>query len=371
MRVNRLQVEGLRCLHGVDLAVPGRAVWLAGPNGAGKTSVLEAIALLGFGRSFRGRVAEGLLAEGRESLQVVVHWIDDHGRERVSGLRHAGDRWEARLDGVPVERLSDLAASFPVLAYHPESVALVTGPAEERRRLVDWLAFHVEPDFLDHSRRATRALRQRNSLLRAQAGDAEFEFWEEELARAGTAMTLARRTAVEGLAEALAPLWTRLAAASAAPPVLHWRAGWREEEAALRDLLYLHRGRDRELGYTTLGPHRADLLLGRPYGGNAGQWSRGQAKLLALALSLAQAEALRQRKGALALLLLDDLRAELDEPRFDAVLDWVAACGAQVWITGTGPDPRALERLAPMLVFHVEQGRIRDAGTAGDPSQAL
>lgn len=370
MRLTRLQVDGLRCLQGVDLALTGDAVWLSGPNGAGKTSVLEAIALLGFGRSFRGRVGDGLLASGGGPLQVVANWTDALGRERVSGLRHWGDRWEARLDGVAQERLSSLAHSFPVLAHHPESSRWVNGPAEERRRLVDWLAFHVEPTFTEQSQRATRALRQRNSLLRSQAEASEFDFWETTLAEAAAAMTATRRAAVASLEEALKRVWPELAG-TAAPPRLQWRPGWREDAASLRDLLYLQRDRDRELGYTAAGPHRADLVLGRPFGVDSALCSRGQAKVLALALSLAQVDALQQWNGTHALLLLDDLRAELDPLHFDAVLGWLRARGGQTWITGTEADPQARTRLSPMQVFHVEQGRLRAEATVEDPVQPL
>lgn len=370
MHLTRLQIEGLRCLREVDLSLNSKAIWLAGPNGAGKTSVLEAIALLGFGRSFRGRVSDGVLARTGGPIQVVANWIDATGSERISGLRHWGDRWEARLDGVAQDRLSALATPFPVLAHHPESSRWVSGPAEERRRLVDWLAFHVEPTFTDHSQRAGRALRQRNQLLRAQAEAAEFDFWEAALAEAAEAMTHARQAAVAALEHALERVWPGLAGAAPAPR-LQWRVGWREEAAPLRDLLYLQRERDRELGYTTIGPHRADLLLGRPFGVESPQCSRGQAKVLALALSLAQVDALRQWNGSHALLLLDDLRAELDQSHFEAVLDWLAARGGQAWISGTEADSRARARLAPLQVFHVEQGQLR-AETAVEASrQAL
>ena len=370
MRLKRLQVDGLRCLREVDLSLSGDAVWLAGPNGAGKTSVLEAIALLGFGRSFRGRVGDGLLVRDGGPVQVVAHWIDAAGAERVSGLRHWGDRWEARLDGVAQDRLSALATLFPVLAHHPESSRWVSGPAEERRRLVDWLAFHVEPTFAERSQHAGRALRQRNHLLRAQAEAAEFDFWETALAEAAEAMTAARRAAVAGLEEALLRIWPSLAGTASAPR-LQWRAGWREDAASLRDLLYLQRERDRELGYTAAGPHRADLLLGRPFGVESSQCSRGQAKVLALALSLAQVDALRQWNGSHTLLLLDDLRAELDPGHFEAVLGWLAAHGGQVWISGTEPDPRARVRLAPLQVFHVEQGRLHAVAAVEAPRQPL
>ena len=357
MRVESVEIRGLRCLSDVALTLPAGGAWLVGPNGAGKTSVLEALCLLGFGRSFRGRVADGLVQRGRESLDVVARWVDDAGRARVSGLRHHGERWEARLDGAAVASLSELAAPFPVLCFHPESSQLVIGPAEERRRALDWLAFHVEPRFAEWARRYGRALKQRNALLRAQAPDAEFEPWEREMGLAAAGLNAQRAAALSLWQPTVERLWPALASA-AEPPSLSLRPGWRAAEAELADLLLLNRGRDRELGYTTVGPQRADVGLGTAFGVEAGGLSRGQAKLLALALQLGQAEALKAWSGERSLLLLDDLQAELDAARQSAVLDWVCAGGYQTVVTGTDLAPWHRDRTADWALFHVEHGIV-------------
>lgn len=365
MRVEALEVRGLRCLSAANLALPAAGAWLVGPNGVGKTSVLEALCLLGFGRSFRGRVADGLIQRGRDTLEVVARWTDEGGRRRVSGLRHHGEGWVGRLDGVAVASLSELAAPFPVLCFHPESSQLVVGPAEERRRGLDWLAFHVEPRFADLSRRYARALKQRNALLRARAADAEFEPWEREMGQCAAALNAQRQSALELWRPALLAVWPALAQGCAAPG-LELRPGWRQSEASLADLLLLNRARDRETGYTTIGPQRADLDLGSPFGVEAGQLSRGQAKLTALALQLAQAEALRGASGERSLLLLDDLQAELDPGRQSAVLDWVREAGYQALVTGTRIEAGHHDRTPGWAVFHVEPG----AAAAGPPAHS-
>ena len=358
MRVESVEIRGLRCLSDAAAALPAGGAWFVGANGAGKTSVLEALCLLGFGRSFRGRVADGLVQRGRESLEVVAHWVDDAGRAHVSGLRHHGDGWVGRLDGASVATLSELAAPFPVVCFHPESSQVVTGPAEERRRALDWLAFHVEPSFGDVARRYARALKQRNALLRTGARNAEFEPWEREMGQTAAALTSHRALAISLWQPALRALWPALGGEAAAPE-LELRAGWRQSDASLSDLLLLNRDRDRELGYTTVGPQRADLALGHPFEAEADQLSRGQAKLVAMALLLAQAEGLRASSGERSLLLFDDLQAELDASRQAAVLDWVRATRYQTIVTGTSVDRDHLKRCAGWSVFHVEQGSIR------------
>jgi DNA replication and repair protein RecF len=291
------------------------------------------------------------------ALEVVSHWLDEQGRARVSGLRHAGDRWEARLDAQLVGTLAELAAPFPVLCFHPDAPRLVSGPAEERRRALDWLVFHVEPDFASVARRYSRALKQRNALLRASASDAEFEPWESEMSLCASVMVRQRDAALSAWAPHLAELWPRLAV-SASAPALSLRHGWRVGEAGLDDWLLLNRERDRSLGYTTIGPQRADVDLGLPFGVEASHLSRGQAKLLALALVLSQAEALRVIGGQRALLLLDDLQAELDAEHQQVVLGWVEASGYQALVTGTSVTAPNHALTPHWRVFHVEQGRV-------------
>jgi DNA replication and repair protein RecF len=358
MHVDSVEVRGLRCLSAALLSIPAAGAWVVGPNGAGKTSMLEALCLLGFGRSFRGRVADGLVQQGQDALEVVARWTDGSGRSRVSGLRHRGDTWEGRLDGAAVGSLSELAAPFPVLCFHPESSRLVTGPAEERRRALDWLAFHVEPRFAVLSRRYARALRQRNALLRVSRPDDEFEPWERELGQTADAITAQRQAALSLWQPAVGRVWESLNGDVGAPD-LQLRAGWRQGEVPLSDLLLLNRGRDRELGYTTIGPQRADLSLGRPFGVEGEQLSRGQAKLLALTLLLAQAEALRLWTGERSLMLLDDLQAELDAQRQAAVLAWVRASGYQTLVTGTRIEPDHVAACPGWAMFHVERGAVR------------
>lgn len=357
MRIDRFHVEHLRCIGRAELELAGNPAWLTGPNGAGKTSLLEALCLLGYGRSFRGRPGQGLIRRGESALEVVAHWRDGTGQGHVSGLRHGGELWTARRDGEALSTLGGLAESFPVLCFHPASSTLAQGPAEERRRALDWLVFHLEPGFSSLARRYARALRQRNALLRAAAPDAEFEPWEQELGRCAQAMTRQRVAAAGRLEQALASVWLRLREDS--PPPLGLRPGWRAEDSALEDLLLLNRSRDRELGYTTIGPHRADLQFGEAFGVPPEHWSRGQAKLVALALCLAQAEALREACGLTSLLLFDDLGAELDAGHLGRLLYWLAQAPYQCLVTGTGLPAACPVEVTRWPVFHVEQGGVR------------
>jgi len=363
MRVTRLHLAHMRRFLAAELTPgPGLNV-ITGDNGAGKTTLLEALHLMAYGRSFRGRVRDGLIRQGAPALEVFVEWAelsapDLAARTRRAGLRHTGADWTGRLDGEDVAHLGELCAALAVVTFEPGSHALVTGGSEARRRLLDWGLFHVEPDFLGLWRRYARALKQRNALLKQRAPAVQLEPWEHELAQAGDAMTRRREAHLAGWEPLFAATARRLLPAGGAA-ALTFQPGWRREEIPLADALLLARERDLMAGFTSVGPHRADWRV--DYADIPGReaLSRGQAKLSALALLLSQAEHHAAQRGAWPVVALDDLASELDRKHQQRVLEWLVGTGAQLFITGT-EAPSALASLGvPASRFHVEQGQLR------------
>ena len=355
--IRRLQLRSFRRFEEAEfLPQPGFNL-ITGDNGSGKTSLLEAIHLMAHGRSFRGRVRDGLIRQGDPALQVFVEWVSAEAGPHRAGLRHSGSAWEARIDGADVAQLTQLCQALAVVSFEPGSHALVDGGSEGRRRYLDWGLFHVEQGFMPLWRRYARALKQRNALLRQQRPDAELEAWEHELAQAGEALTLQRDAYVARLQPHLARLLPELLPA-AGDASLALQPGWRRQELSLADALLLARDRDRALGHTSLGPHRADLKLElRDLPGREGL-SRGQAKLAALSLLLAQASQLADHEGGWPVLQLDDLASELDRHHQRRLLRVLAGSGAQVLVTGTEAPPALAELDLPVSRFHVEQGAV-------------
>ncbi|MEL1263474.1 DNA replication/repair protein RecF [Pseudoxanthomonas putridarboris] len=359
MQVTRLSVAGLRRFQQVSMA-PGPGLNLiTGDNGAGKTSLLEALHLMAYGRSFRGRVRDGLVRTGSEAVEVFVEWQEgDVPRLRKAGLRHSGQAWTGRLDGETVGQLGDLCAALAVVSFEPGSHALVTGGGEPRRRFVDWGLFHVEQDFLSLWRRYARALKQRNALLKSGTGGSQLDAWDHELAEAGEPLTQRRLQYLEQLQTDLQQVAGELVP-SLGRASLEFQPGWRRHEFSLADALLLARDRDRAAGYTSVGPHRADWRVDYAATPARETLSRGQAKLTALSCLLAQAQDYARRRGEWPVIALDDLASELDRRHQQRVLDRLLASGAQVFVTGTEPPAGLAGIDAPLMLFHVEQGEIR------------
>jgi len=358
MHVVRLTVSGLRRFQSVQLEPAPGLNLITGDNGAGKTSLLEALHLMAYGRSFRGRVRDGLVRSGDEAVEVYVEWREGvEPRSRRAGLRHSGQTWVGKLDGEKVSQLGELCAALAVVSFEPGSHALVTGGGEPRRRFVDWALFHVEPEFLTLWRRYARALKQRNALLKSGVAGRQLDAWDYELADAGEPITRYRAQYLEQLDQRLRAVASELVPALG-PSSLHYQPGWRSNDLSLTDALLLARDRDRSVGYTTVGPHRADWRVEYAAHPNRETLSRGQAKLSALSALLAQAEDYAQRRGEWPIMALDDLASELDQSHQTRVLERLLSSGAQIIVTGT-EVPSALQALqiTPTL-FHVEQGQV-------------
>ncbi len=363
VEIRRLRLRDFRGFREQELQPAPGFNLIVGDNGSGKTSLLEAMHLMAHGRSFRGRVRDGLIRHGAAALEVYLEWQQSAGLRRA-GLRHTGSKWEARLDAANVGHLGELCAALAVVSFEPGSHILIHGSSEARRRYLDWGLFHVEHDFLPQWRRYARALKQRNALLRSSRAETQLEAWERELAHAGEILSGYRDAYVARLQPHLDRIILALFP-SAGPVMLGLHPGWKWQELALADALLLARERDQGQGHTTIGPHRADLRLEFSSFPGRESLSRGQAKLVALSLLLAQAAQLAEHDGAWPVLQLDDMASELDRQHQQRVLEYLHGCGAQVFVTGTEVPAGLASHEIGAAMFHVEHGVLRAAEGTG------
>jgi len=358
MLLERLSLTHFRGFAAAELRPAPGLNLITGGNGAGKTTLLEAAHLLANGRSFRGRVRDGLVRQGQSDLEVFAEWREQGGRHRRAGLRHSGRDWEARLDSEPVSSLAELCAALAVLTFDPGSHALIAGGSEQRRQFLDWALFHVEPDFLPIWRRYARALKQRNALLKSRPRPHLLVPWDRELEEAGEPVTRMRALYL-GQFEPLLAQTAALYLPELGALRLEFLPGWRRNEQSLGSALAQSHDRDLAVGHSGTGPHRADwrIEFERLPGRNA--LSRGQEKLVALSCVLAQGSAYAAARGEWPIIALDDLASELDHEHQQRVVLDLASSGAQILMTGTeAPPGLATSGLQPAL-FHVEQGEVR------------
>jgi DNA replication and repair protein RecF len=353
MPLAELALENIRCIERAELALADGTTLIRGPNASGKTSILEGIYLLGRGRSFRTRNTERLIRHNNATLRAIGR-TSGATTQQIRITVERGAPVAAAVSGSGVRSLAELAQAFPVQVIEPGIHRLVEEGSPRRRRWLDWAVFHVEPAFIANWQRYSRALKQRNAALRTAQADAA-RAWDLELVRYGEAVT-AQRTQLMTM---LAPYWeesvARLAAVSAD---LRYTPGW-SQDLSLSESLSGSFARDRTRGVSHVGPHRADVQIridGRPAREVA---SRGQQKLLAIAMVIAQLKMLRDRTELVPTLLLDDPAAELDADRLARFVREVEGLQCQLILTSLEPN---LEPFGPAdRVFHVEHGEVKRA----------
>jgi DNA replication and repair protein RecF len=349
MALAELRIENLRCIESATLAFSAELNLIAGENGAGKTSILEAIFLLGRGRSFRTRSSEKLIRHHQPTLTVFGR--TDGVRPNHAGIEISADGGtRARINGENARSLLELSGVFPVQAIDPEIHKLVDQGPERRRRWLDWLVFHVEPTFGLNWARYNRALKQRNAALRIRAP--EIDVWDSELIRSGEEITRARRATLDLLLPRLAETFKHFGELGVTAT---FQPGW-AADTTLAESLALHVDRDRERGSTFSGPHRADVSLRRHQRLARETLSRGQQKLTAVAMIVSQLQLLQADLNLRAVLLLDDPAAELDEKNLRRLFEELAALRCQMIATSLTPETALFQ--APKATFHVEQGRV-------------
>jgi DNA replication and repair protein RecF len=368
-----LAVREFRNLARVDLTPSPRFNVVSGQNGQGKTSLLEAIYFVATSRSFRTHRPAELLRHGASAASVRARFVEDGdgsglpplAREQIAAIE--GSRCTVRLDGARPPTLAAFATRSPVVAFHPEEMALSTGPAALRRMLLDRLALFISPVAADHRARYERALKARQELLRRSgasgtpAVEGEIDAFEALAARHGAALTRARSEAAAALIAELAGAFRRIAAPDLALDA-RYSPGGSADEAEAREAHRRARRGDAVRPAASFGPHRDDLVLS--LGGKSARIvaSQGQHRAITLALKAAEVATISRVRGLEPVLLLDDVSSELDAERTEALFSYLTDQRGQIFVTTTR---RALIALPGALAgsekhFTAEAGDVRD-----------
>ena len=357
MGLQSLDICDFRNIQQASLSFSPGLNLITGANAAGKTSLLEAIYYLGRVRSFRTHHINQPIRDGQRAFRLVGRLLREEGRAVPIGIERQVAGLQVHLDGQVVRRLSDLAGSFPVQALSGDTSTILSGGPRYRRQTLDWALFHVEQAYRDIWQRYTRALRQRNAALRAQVPANQVTTWDTELLETAGQIDHFRRGYFENLLPHLQAEVQRLLPSLSLR--LNYLRGW-PAEATLSETLARSLEKDRALGSTQYGPHRADFKLsagGKPVHSHC---SRGQQKAVVVAFMLAQVKCQQDRESLMGAFLLDDLGSELDEAHQARVLESLGQLGIQVYVTAIDTGPKDLSAWADIKRFHVDHGEIQE-----------
>ncbi|WP_062260711.1 DNA replication/repair protein RecF [Endozoicomonas arenosclerae] len=365
MTIHKLMIKDVRNLASATFSPSPDINILYGLNGSGKTSILESIHLLGLARSFRSARLKPVIRHKHRKCTVFAQVQTSNDRLIPVGVsRDIEDEYfQIRVAGETLKSTSELAKLLPLQIINPDTFKLLEGSPKQRRQFLDWGVFHVKhSEFLPLWKRAQKALKQRNSLLRhgkitGSSLSSQLSVWDAELVRASEAVDQLRQQYFDQLTPIFQDVLSQLT--DLADIKISYYRGW-DKERSLAEVLQESAVRDLQTGYTQSGPQRADIRV-RLEGSNAVDiLSRGQLKLVVCALKLAQGYLFSKATNSQCIFLVDDLPSELDAPHRKAMCKILQNMQSQVFITcvETGSLLDCWEPEIDLKVFHVKQGSV-------------
>ena len=356
MALHTLLVQNLRIIEDLELSFSEQANVFYGENGAGKTSILEAIDFLSRGRSFRNRRLHPLLGNNSEYITVSGQ-VSEGKQHKYLGIQKSKHETILHNDRQKIDSISHHAGLLPVISLHPDSHQLIQGGAKQRRSYLDWSAFHVKHDYLQAWKKYNKCLRQRNQILHQNKPlKSELDSWSEQLCTLGETIDSARSEIFQGISNFFDDYSAKLL--QECEISMKYYRGWSNKQT-LEEALAASCEKELRNQSTQYGPHRADLKISLNQQDAALGASRGQQKLLAACLILAQIGHYQRSAQRKCVVLLDDIRAELDSSHADALLCALQALNCQVFITTIEKQQIDMHGWKQNKLFHVKQGTCK------------
>lgn len=363
MVIRTLNIVNFKNIVEATLAFSPGFNCFVGNNGVGKTNVLDAIYHLSMCKSFLN-LPDLQNIRHSEPFFVVQGKYERAGEELnvYCGVKR-GQKKIFKKDQKIYDKLSEHIGLIPLVMISPEDVSLIDGGSEERRKLLDGIISQCDRSYLHHLIRYNKTLAQRNSMLKSVAGkpvDREIlDIWDDQLAECGEMIIRKRQEFLEEFRTVFQSYYELLSLGREVV-TLSYKASVKPGE--LRSALNSAIERDRMMTYTTVGPHRDDILLNIQEYPVKKIGSQGQKKTFLVALKLAQYAWLNKVSGVKPLLLLDDIFDKLDADRVRQIVKIVSgSIFGQIFITDTNRehiDEILNSQQADYRLFRVENGEI-------------
>ena len=317
---------------------------LFGKNASGKTNMLESVYLCSVFHSPRTTKDKEMILLGQSKAQVKLNiekrfrkhticlQIDEQGKKKVA------------VDGIPVNRAGELLGILGVVFFSPDEMKLVKESPSERRRFLDVGLSQQQKAYFLALQRYNKTLKQKNNLLKEYRFnpnvDDMLDVWDTGLAKEGAIIIEKRIEYIATLNDAAGKFHKALSSEQETLTLSYESGSKTDVQKDLQEELYkaivAARQKDKELGFSTVGPHRDDIKIEINGKDSRKFASQGQQRTAALALKLAETEIFKEKFGEYPVLILDDAMSELDRPRRLRLIDMVKKF--QTIITCTEPD---------------------------------
>lgn len=319
MKISHLSLQDFRSYKNLELPLNEGTHIFIGENGEGKTNIVEAIMYLALLSSHRISTDAPLIKLGAERGYIRAK-VSDQDRDTLIELEiNNGKANRAKVNQNPVRSQRAISGIVKAICFSPEDLDLVRGDPSERRSFLDHLLIQRNPRLGGVISDYEKALKQRNTLLKARAPESTLAPWNEHLANFGGEIIAARLKLIRELIPHLMNSYENISVKK--QPSLEYKSNLdnltEDKEDNKSEILRKIEEvgfQERERGVSLVGPHRDDLLLNLGEHPVKGFASHGESWSIALSLRLASYQLLKA-DGDNPILILDDVFSELDEKR--------------------------------------------------------
>ena len=354
MLVSSLYVENVRCIKKANIFLGEGVNLFFGANGSGKSSLLESLHILATGKSFRTSKMDGVKNFDSDNF-TISSTINRNGFEKVVGYRKDKSNLDIRIDTVNVTRLSELILNFSLITFHANSIFIIEGEPQYRRRYIDWWLFHSNSEFYPEWLRYQKLLKQRNAALRQ---DNNFlDVWDEALAESGEIIDSLRKSALKIMMDEVVSIIQRNYSTQLTAFSWQYNSGWPKDETLL-SALKRNQQRDILYGFTSVGIHRGDLRF-TFHGKDAKEaLSRGQQKTLSLIMLIALASIHKKILNETPIFMVDDISSELDHEHRYNLVEQLIDFGGQLLFTAIDKKDLRFPTSTPVSTFVLQKGEV-------------
>ncbi|KYP80789.1 DNA replication/repair protein RecF [Ferroacidibacillus organovorans] len=297
---------------------------IQGDNASGKTTLLEAISLFSIGHSPRTGSDRELIRFGTPEAKLRIQIEEDIQKELSVRIGQKGKQiW---INRAPKKSLSELLGQLRTVMFTPDDLQIVKGGPDQRRRFLNATMAQYQPTFLRSLAMYQTMLQKRNAMLKMKQ-DALLRVWDEQMVDAATEMIVFRIETFKKLFAIAELIYKEISDRSETFHITYKGCSKKTSKQEIKeDLLMMwetHRQQDFMRGFTTVGPHREDIILMIDDQPAIAYASQGQQRTIALSLKLAFIELIEEATGHVPVLLLDDVFSELDAKRQHRLVDLV------------------------------------------------
>jgi DNA replication and repair protein RecF len=338
MYLKKLSLTNFKNYDQAELEFSPKINCIVGNNGVGKTNILDAIHYLSLTKSFFNNIDSISIRHGEDYFIINGTFVKEGEEDQIYCAFQKQKPKMLKKNGKEYQKLSDHVGKFPVVMISPADSALISEGSEERRKFLNKIISQYNPEYLDSVLKYSKALQQRNRLLKDLRLTDKFEsedlsIWDSQLVKYGTYVYRERDLLVHELIPVFQERYSMISSGKERVK-LSYRSHLAEGDFG--EALANSVAKDRFLEYTTIGIHKDDLIFDMNEHSVKSLGSQGQQKSFLVALKLAKFDYIKHKSGCSPILLLDDIFDKFDAVRVEQIIRLVGNQRfGQIFITDT------------------------------------